>query len=144
MARGATSHIEGMKEAREALQELAKATQTNIGKRALNAPADVFVFGIKARTPVSSDPRNPTKGSLRDAMRKGKSSVKKGSARLDLINDDIASVPNEFGTSKMAAQPFFRRGIDANREAAAMAMAEAIKMEVDVAVQRAARKGAKG
>ena len=132
-----------MKEAREALQELSRATQGNVGKRALQAPARVFVGRIKAKAQVSSRPSDPTPGSLRESVHIGKGSTRKGGARLELVADDIASVPNEFGTSKMAAQPFFRPGIDSAREEAAFAMAEAIKLEVDAAVGRAARRAAK-
>lgn len=132
-----------MKEAREALQELSKATQTNTGKRALQAPARVFVSRIKAKAQVSSRPSDPTPGSLRESVRVGRASSRKGVARLDLIADDVAAVPNEFGTSKMAAQPFFRPGINSARGEAAFAMAEAVKFETDAAVQRAARKAAK-
>lgn len=140
MPRARYGEIEGMREAREALQKLSRATQGNVSKRILKAPATVFIRRIKARAAVSSRPSDLTKGSLRESVHIGKSRSRKGGARMELIADDIASVPNEFGTSKMAAQPFFRPGIDGGREEAAFAAAEATKSEVDAAVARAAKK----
>jgi HK97 gp10 family phage protein len=142
--KGEIGHIEGMKEAREALQELSKGVQGGVGKRSLIAGAHIFIRSIKSKTQVSTRPGNPTPGSLRDATHIGKVSQRKGGARLEMINDDIASVPNEFGTHKMAAQPFFRPGVDAAREEAAGAVAEGIKFETEKAVAKAAKKGMKG
>jgi HK97 gp10 family phage protein len=133
-------YIAGVKEAREALQELDRRVQTAVGKRILRAPANVLIRFVKAKAKVSSDPSDKTPGSLRDSVKIGRTSSRKGQARLEIIADDIASVPNEFGTSKMQAQPFFRPGVDAGRNLAAEVAANAIRPEVDAAIARAAKR----
>lgn len=141
MAKAAWGRVEGMKEAREALQELDRRTQIGVGKRALRAPGEVFVRAVKAKAPVSRRAGNPTPGSLRESITIGDARTSRGSARLAIIADDVAAVPNEFGTSKMTAQPFFRPAVDAHRAEAAGAMADSVKTEVDAAVAKAARRG---
>jgi hypothetical protein len=48
-------------------------------------------------------------------------------------------VPNEFGRSKMAAQPFFKPAIDEGRDEAGGAMADGLREEVDAEVRRIAK-----
>ena len=136
--------IEGMKACREAMQELSRGVQRNVGKKALKAPAGVLVRHIKAKAAVSSRASNPTPGSMRDAVRDADARTERGRATRVILVEDVAAVPNEYGTSKMAAQPFARPGVDAGRDEAGQAMADALKVEVDAAAQRAARRGAKG
>jgi HK97 gp10 family phage protein len=136
---GPASHIEGMREAREKLQDLAKAAQTRIGNRSLERPAKVFVRRIKAKAQVSGRPGNPTPGSLRESISDAKARKERGRPTRVIIADDVAAVPNEYGTSKMAAQPFFKPAIDEGREEAGQAMADALKEEVDAEVRRVAK-----
>jgi HK97 gp10 family phage protein len=140
---GAISRLEGMRECREALQELSRSTQRNLGKRALKAPATVIAAAVKARAPVSSRPTDPTKGSLKASVKVAPSRAERGRPTIVVLADDVAAVPNEFGTSKMTAQPFFRPAVDTARDAAGAAMAEALKLETDAAIKRVAGKGAK-
>lgn len=120
-----------MKEAREALHKLDRHVQQQIGKAAVNAAADIFVAEIRARAPVSRRPGNPTPGSLKQSVKKKASGGRKNIARVELRVEDIAAVPNEFGTSKMKAQPFARPAVDAKREAAAQAVADTVRSEVE-------------
>lgn len=143
MAKGVT-RIEGFKECREVLQELSKTVQRNVGKRALLAPATVIAAAVKAKAPVSSRGGNPTPGSLRDSVTVApEKSSQKGVAQIAVVAADVAAVPNEFGTTKMEAQPFFRPAVDTARLAAGQAFAAALKPEVDAAVARAAKRAAK-
>ena len=135
--------IEGLREAREALNELGRTVARNIGKRALVAPAELLVSRLKANTPVSNRRDDKTPGSLRDSTKHVVGKAEKGRPRRAVLIEDVAAVPNEFGTSKMKAQPYVRRTVDANREAAAAVLAEAIKAEIEPALKRAARKGAR-
>ena len=147
MAKGEIGQISGMRECREALAELSRTVQRNVGKRALKSgPGAVFVRAIKSRARVSSRASDPTPGSLRDSVKVVDSRAERGRATVAILADDIAAAPNEFGLAhrNYPAKPFFRPGIDSAREAAAAAMAETLKAEVDVAVARAAAKGAKG
>lgn len=131
--------MEGMGECLAALRELEKAAQNKIGKRALKAPATVIARAVQAKAPVSSRPTNPTPGSLKASVKVVSSRKEKGGPRIAVIADDVAAVPNEYGTSKMSPQPFFRPAVDTAREAAGQAMAEALKQEVDAEVQRIAK-----
>jgi HK97 gp10 family phage protein len=130
--RGAgAGRIEGMTEAREALQQLGEHAQKIIGREAVNAAADLLVPEVARGAPVSGRARNPTPGSLQRSVRKRDARRRKTEVRVEVIADDVAAVPNEFGTSKMAAQPFFRPAVDRNRERAARAVADTVKDEVE-------------
>lgn len=135
--------IEGFKECREALQELSKTVQRNVGRRALLAPAGVIAVAVKVKAPVSSDPRDPTPASLRESVQIVPEKSRGTAAQVAVVAEDEAAVPNEFGTTKMTAQPFFRPAVDGARAAAGAAFAAALKPEVDAAVARAAKRAAK-
>ena len=144
MARAGRSSLEGYKECREALQILSKAVQRGVGTRALASAAEMGAGLVRAAAPVSTDPNNKTPGSLRDSVRVDKREKnQRGRPRVAIRADDVAAVPNEFGTSKMAAQPFFRPTIDANRPAIAAKFGGELKSETDAAVARAAKRAAK-
>lgn len=136
---GRVTRLEGFREAREQLHSLAKAAQTKIGNRAIMVPATVLADAVRAKAPVSTRERNKTKGSLRDSVKAAKSRKEKGRPTAVVLAEDVAAVPNEFGTSKMQPQPFFRPAVDANRDAAGRAFAEALKTEVDAEIQRVAK-----
>lgn len=144
MASGGRSYISGMKGCREALQEFSRTVQRNVGKRALRAPAEVIARAVRAKASVSSRGNNPTKGSLRESVTAAPARAEKGRPTVVVLAADVAAVPNEFGTSKMKAQPFFRPAVDGARDQAGAAMADALKSEVDAAAQRAARRAQKG
>lgn len=146
MSKAELGQIEGMKEAREALQDLERRIRNQVGKRSLlNGPAPVFVQSIKSKARVSSRSRDPTPGSLRDSVKAVNSRMEKGRPTVAILADDLAAVPNEYGLKhrNYPAHPFFRPGIDAVREEAGLAMAEQLKSEIDRAVQAAAAKGKK-
>lgn len=136
MGRAGVGRLEGMRECREALQELTRTVQRGVGKRSLRAPAAVFVASIRAAARIES-------GALRDSVVDADARAERGRPTRVLLATDPAAVPNEFGTSKMAARPFFRRGIDSARDSAAAAMAAALKAETDRAVERAAKRASK-
>ena len=139
-----SAQLAGFKETREAMQELTKTVQRNVGRRSLDAAAAIIATATKSRAPVSTDPRNKTPGSLRASVQVVKSKSRVGAASGVLVADP-AAVPNEYGTTKMAAQPFFRPAIDASEGAALQAFASAITVEVEKAAKRAAKQSkAKG
>ena len=110
----AKAELLGLKQCREVLQEL----PTTMARLAVRGPlleaARTIQQAVEARAPVSSRPDNPTPGSLKAS---GKSRRhRKGRGNLDtvaVIFTDPAAVPNEYGTTKMAAQPYFRPAVDA-------------------------------
>lgn len=138
MPRG-ISRIEGMAEASRQMREFTKVAQNRIGKRALKAPAGVLVRKIKGKAHVSSRSTNPTPGSLRDSVKDVDARKERGRVTRVIIADDVAAVPNQYGTSKMAPNYFFSRGVDEGRDEAGHAMAGALKQEVDAEVQRIAK-----
>jgi hypothetical protein len=147
MAKLELGQISGLREAREAMQELERRVRNRVGKKALkNGPAPVFVASIKSKARVSSRASDPTPGSMRDAVKAVNSRMERGRPTVAIIADDMAAVPNEFGLHhrNYPASPFFRPGIDAVRAEAGEAMAGALKSEMDEAVAAAAAKGAKG
>lgn len=140
------TRIEGFKECREALQELSKAVQRNVGKRALLAPAGLVVAAVKARAPISTRPGDPTPASLRDSVTiMPEKAAQRGVAQIAVVAEDEAAVPKEFGLASRdyPAEPFFRPAVDAVRIPSLHAFAAALKPEVDAAVKRAAKRGAK-
>lgn len=136
---GPVSRIEGMREARETMQELSRTVQNRIGKKALKHPARVFVRHIQAKAHVSSRSGNPTPGSLRDSVKDVDARRERGRATRVILADDVAAVPNQYGTSKMAPNYFFSLGIDDGRNEAGQAMADGLKQEVDAEVRRIAK-----
>ncbi len=112
-----------MKACREALAELDRLTQRNVGKRALRAPAEVIAGRVKANAPVSSRPGNKTPGSLRASVEVKSPTSSKGRARITIVADDVAAVPMEFGRTGQPARPFFRPAVDSASDAAGEAMA---------------------
>lgn len=142
MAQGRWSRIEGFKEARETLQTLSTTVQRNVGKRSLRPAAELVRDRLSAAAPVSTDPYNKTRGSLKAAPEVVPAKNERKQARIAVIVDDPAAVPTEVGTSKMAARPWARRAFDAAREAAAQVFATALKPEIEAAAKRAAKRGA--
>lgn len=141
------SRIEGLKECREALQQLSRTVQRNVGKKSLrNGPAPVLVASVKRRAPVSSRATDPTPASLQQSVHAVDSRPEKGRATMAIVAEDPAAVPTELGLSgrNYPAQPWFRPGIDDASEAAFAAMAAQLKIEVDAAARRAAKIGARG
>jgi len=133
------TELAGFRETREALQELSKTVQRNVGRRALRVPAELIADATRQRAPVSSRPDNPTPGSLRASVSVVNAKAKSGAAVAVLV-EDVAAVPNEFGTTKMSAQPFFRPAIQASEAAALHAFGNALKPEVEKAAAKAAKK----
>lgn len=134
--------IEGMREARKTLDELTRAVQRNVGKRALNASGEVFVKEVAARANVSQRVTNPTPGSLKASPRVVPARPQKGQVRVAVIVEDPASIPQEFGLTRRdyPADPFFVPAIEAKRNEAAHEFAEALKKEVDEAARRVAKR----
>jgi HK97 gp10 family phage protein len=137
----AVAKIEGFKEARETLQSLSATVQRNVGKRALRPAAEVVRDALEAAAPVSTDPHNPTKGSLKAAPAVVPERARKGAPRIAVLVDDKAAVPIEYGTGKMAARPYARQATENAREPAARAFAPALKAEIETAAKRAAKRG---
>lgn len=137
------TYLTGFREAREAMQEMSKAAQRGIGKRALKAGAQVLVDRLKQKTPVSQDKHDKTPGSLRDNTKVVDSRSEKGSPRVSVLINDVAAVPIEMGTTKMRARPYARNTERNARDEVGVRVGERLKIEVELAARRAARRAAK-
>lgn len=143
MARDQRTHIEGFREAREALQTLSRGVQRGVGKRALRAPRTIVADAWRRFAPISTRFGNPTPGSLRASVQEVDSRAERGRPTVAVIAGDVAAVPTEYGTSKMAAIPWARRAAAAVADAALRAFGDALRPEIDAAAARAAKRGAK-
>jgi HK97 gp10 family phage protein len=136
------TELAGYKETREAMAELTKSVQKNIGKRGLEASARILAGATQQRAPVSNDPYNKTPGSLRASVQVVKHRSKVGAAAAVLV-EDPAAVRVEFGRTNQAADPFFRPAIDASEGAMLKAFADRLGPEVEAATRRAGAKSKK-
>lgn len=137
---GPIARIEGFKECREALQELSRTVQCNVGRRSLRAAADVWLGRQKASLPVSGRDTDPSRGSLKASPEMAKSRNERGGPRVALLIEDPAAAPGEFGTLKMQPHLKVRATTDSARDAMGAALGSALKVEVDAAARRAAKR----
>lgn len=136
------SRIEGMREARETLQALGKRVETAVGLRSLmKGPGLVIANEVSVRAKTSNRSSNPTPGSLKASPKVVRSRKDKKGPRAAVLVEDPAAIPKEFGLQhrKYPAEPFFRPAVDAVREKAGAAMAQALKDEVDAEVAKVAK-----
>jgi HK97 gp10 family phage protein len=136
------TELAGLQETREAMAEFTKGVQRNVGRRALLVPAHIIGANAQSRAPVSTRPDDPTPGSLRGSFQigRGKGRQQMAVARVAILFIDPAAVPIEYGTTKMAAQPFFRPAIDAKTPEAIAAFETILVQEVNKAAAKAAKK----
>lgn len=137
-----TFKIEGLKELGEALQELPKATGTNVLKRALTEAADPIEQDAASRAPELRGhlKRSVTTGTK--LSRRQKSQHKKESKVEIFVGPGALpqAVWQEFGTAHHPAQPFLRPAWDANGKGALMSIKDALAEQIEKARQRLARK----
>jgi hypothetical protein len=124
-----------------AMRELTATVERNVGKRALKTTAGKLADRHKAVLPVSDDPSNKTKGSLKSSPAVKAARGAKGRPAVAMVIDDVAAVPGEFGTSKMKSHLKVRSTTDAMRDDLAATLGAALKEEADAAARRAAKKG---
>ena len=125
---------------RAALHELGKTIERRVGKRALTAAAKKLADRHKQALPVSADPYDPTRGSLKGAPTVKAAKGGKGRPAVAMVIEDPAAAPGEFGTHKMKPHLKVRSTTDAMRGELGATMAEALKQEVDQAARAAAKK----
>jgi HK97 gp10 family phage protein len=136
-----TVQVRGLKQVQEALGAAGPALMRSAVLRALDAGAEVFLEGAKARCPVLAEAtphRQP--GELRDAIAEVTTiDVRRetGRARVGLKytnkgteDPGVYGLFVEFGTRHMAAQPFMRPAYDAGRDEAISVFAEEIRQGV--------------
>jgi hypothetical protein len=134
--------LEGFKECREVLQDLSKRVQRGVGLMTLNIPANMVANAIRNVAPVSSDPRDKTPGSLKASIQVVKGRGKKYVTKVVMM-EDVAAVPQEYGTTRQPAYPFARAAIASVESSASAAFAVALKAEVEAAAARSAKRALK-
>lgn len=158
----------GARELERALKELGKATARNVVRRALAKAAQPMAEAAEAGAPertgklkasieISGRAKGANAGAAAfgAALRAGASEAEareaaraasKGSVTLFMGVDSRVGqgVLQEFGTEHHAAQPFMRPAWDAHKEGALQIIMDELRVEIDKAVVRAARKAARG
>ncbi len=162
--------MEGLRELDKALAEMSKATARNVLKRALIKAAEPIADKARQLVPkdthalersiiASSKLANPVgKAEYAAAMKAGKGKSAAAGAMREARREaggeffaEISVGPGqlphahlvEFGSSKMAAQPYLRPAWDAHKVDALDAISGELKSEIDRAAKRAAQKAAK-
>jgi len=146
MAQGKMSFkLEGLSDLVAGLEELTKATATNVQKRALKEAAAPMEAYAKMKAPVRT-------GFLRESINiSSKLSARQRSQSPKAAKVEIyvgpPSMPRgivaEFGSVKQAPHPFMRPAWDANKRGALETIKDILKDEIEKARQRAARKAAR-
>lgn len=142
-----TAKLEGFKELAEALRELGPRVARNTLRRAVSAGAVVIRNDARSRAPVDTgemkkdiqvkrerDNRGLMVANYSVFVRTGKKSRLSG-AKRDVNKDSFYWRFVEFGTAKMAAQPFMRPAFEAKKEEAVARIGEVL----DQGIQKAAR-----
>lgn len=140
-----TFKVEGLKELREALQELPKATGRNTVRRALTKAADPIESDAERAAPFLTGQlqRSMTIGTK--LSRRQKSQHKKVSEVEIFVGPGSMpqAITQEFGTAHHRAQPFMRPAWDANKLNVLQTIKEILAAEIEKARARLARKAAR-
>lgn len=130
-----SGRLEGFRETSKALNDMSKAMARGVGRKALKIPAEMLARDVRASATVLS-------GALRESVDVFPSPSRRGAPRIEVRAEDIASVQEEFGNSDQVANPFFRRAIDQGQQRRFEAFGDALMIETNDAVIRAAKKSA--
>lgn len=160
--------VEGLRELENALRELPKATGKNALRRALKKAGAPILSDMKAKAPrdkgilvrklaesgqLSRNERGEGGPEFLGLDADGRKIFSKQDARNFVeihigASGEKQSYPvafwAEFGTNDTAAHPFARPSWDGNKEAALASVATSLKIEIEKAAARRARKLAKG
>jgi len=141
-----TFKIEGVKELADALvEELPKATATNIQKRALKEAADPIEADAKRNAPVRTGllQRRIDVGTKLTARQKSQNN-KESKVEVYIGPPSMTrAIVAEFGSIHQAPHPFMRPAWDANKRSAFDGIKKILEDEIEKARQRIARKAAK-
>jgi HK97 gp10 family phage protein len=137
--------VEGLSELLEGLDELSKATATNVLKRALNKAADPIQTAAEAAAPVLTGKlqRSITIGTK--LSRRQRSLYQKRSKVEVFVGPGALAqaTAQEFGTVTNRPQPFMRPAFLSNWRKSLDLIREELANEIEKARQRAMRKAAR-
>jgi len=137
-----TIRVEGLSELKDALEELPKATGTNVLKRALTQAADPIQAQAESLAPVMT-------GKLKRSIIVGtklSSTQKKSAKKINKVEIYVGpgqlrqATLQEFGTVNQRPQPFLRPAWSANVRPALNSIREILADEIEKARARIARK----
>ncbi len=137
--------IEGLSDLIAGLEELPKATSTNVQKRALKEAADPIEADAKRNAPRRTgllEERITISSKL--SPRQRSSLVKESKVEVYVGPPSMArGIVAEFGSVKQTPHPFMRPAWDANKKTAFLKIRDILADEIEKARQRAARKAAR-
>ncbi len=140
-----TFKIEGLSEVAEGLNELSKATGTNVLKRALKAAADPISSAAKQKAPrFSGHLQQSVKPS--DKLSRRQKSLYHKESEVEIFVGPAAlvqAITQEFGTVTNHPQPFMRPAWQENKHAALDSIKDILAEEIEKARVRIARKTAR-
>lgn len=143
MAKKTQMTLEGLSEVIDGLQELPKATGTNVQKRALIAAAQPMVEVAQSLAPVET-------GFLRDdikvSARLSPSQRTRKESKIELYVGPRSmprAIVAEFGSVKQTPKPFMRPAWDAEKKDAVLSIKDILWTEIKKAADRIARKTAR-
>ncbi|MGK2908747.1 MAG: hypothetical protein ACSLE1_02960 [Sphingobium sp.] len=132
-----SGRLEGFKEVSKSLNDMSRAAARGVGRRSLKIPAEMLAREVRQNAAVLT-------GALYESVDVVAAKSQKGAPRIAVLASDIASVQEEFGNSKELATPFFRPAIDQGQDRRFKAFADALTIETNDSVIRAAKAAAKG
>lgn len=164
--------LEGFSELLEAMQDLSKSTQGNVLKRAVSRAGADFADAAAALAPKKTGALkegikvgkasviSPGKAAYAAAKQEGASNAEAAQAarqanreaggtgrqvvvHVGPVRSLRAAVPQEFGTSLHSPKPYMRPAWDQKSSGMLETIRETLKVEVDKAAARAAKKAAK-
>lgn len=140
-----TVTVEGLSDLADALQELPKATSTNVLKRALTNGAAPIQSAAASLAPVLTGTLQQSITIGTKLSRRQKSLSRKESKVEVFIGPDALpqAITAEFGTSHSRARPYMRPAWDGQKKTALEIIANTLGDEIEKARARIARKQAR-
>jgi HK97 gp10 family phage protein len=140
-----TFKIEGLAEVAEGLNELPKATGTNVLKRALKEAADPIATAAKQKAPRLSGALQVSIKPSDKLSRRQKSLYHKESEVEIFVGPSalVQAITQEFGTVTNRPQPFLRPAWQEHKHEALESIKDVLAEEIEKARARIARKTAR-
>jgi len=140
-----TVRVEGLKQMREALLQLPKATGRNVVRRALRKAGEPMADAMKGRVPVEEGHLRNSIG-VSTKLSKRQRTLHKKRSEVEVFvgpGPDPAAHLVEFGSIHNQARPYVRPAWDTRKLEALETVQKELAVEIDKAAQRLARKAAR-
>lgn len=140
-----TVKVEGLSELVAGLEELKKATATNIQKRVLKNAGEPIESEAKRLAPFKTG-KLKEKIDIGSKLSRRQKSLSDKESKIEIYVGPPSmprAIVSEFGSVNESARPFMRPAWDSNKKAALDGIKKDLAEEIEKARQRAARKAAK-